>query len=113
MNRYNGLAANQKKRVTDDNVSQLQPYDSIYVTIEALGHFIDSILPLIETDFVLLTGQSSNVSQITKDGYNSLIEHPHIVRWFLQNLSVYAYDAQHHQGQITKEVLVCCMSFRF
>jgi hypothetical protein len=92
--RYNGVAAYKKHRVTNDTVSQLQPYDSIYVTIEALRPFVDSILPHVKTDFILLTGQNSFVPQIPKDVYETLIEHPRIVRWFLQNQSVYAYDAR-------------------
>jgi hypothetical protein len=107
--RYNGVAAYEKHRVTNDTVSQLHPYDSIYVTIEALGPFVESILPHIETDFVLLTGQNWIVSQIPKDIYDTLIEHPRIVRWFLQNQSVYAYDARNPKVS-QQEALCRCVS---
>lgn len=89
--RYNGWGAYEKHRITNETVSQIQAYDSIYVTITALDQFVESVLPYIETEFVLITGQNSYVpGGIPSSYYRRLIGHPRVVHWFLQNLSIYA-----------------------
>jgi hypothetical protein len=88
--------------LTNDTVSQIQEYDSIYVPIVGLAQFIKEILPYLETDVILVSGQRANVPAIPKERYDTLIEHPRIVRWFLQNLSVYAYVPQHPKVRISE-----------
>ena len=78
-----------------DAILWIYPNDSIYIPISGLGHFIEAILPHLETDIVLILGQRAYVPMILRAQYDNIIEHPRIVRIFIQNLSVYAYDPQH------------------
>jgi hypothetical protein len=102
--------------VTPETASQVEPYDSIYVPMVKLEHFVDETFPHIENDFILITGQYSVPEglEIAQRVYDALIEHPRVVRWFLQNLSVYANDPNHpkvrarrvYKSQLGR-VLVC------
>jgi hypothetical protein len=101
LSRYNdceldkGMPALTMHQIEPDTASHVQPYDSIYVPIVSLQRFVRDILPYIDNDFVLMTGQKALVPAIPRDLYNSIIEHPRVLHWFLQNLSMYAYDAHH------------------
>jgi hypothetical protein len=87
----------QRHQLKPDTASQLEPNDSIYVPIVKLEHFTNETLPFIENDFVLITGQYSMLEglEIPRRVYDALLEHPRVLHWFLQNLSMYAYDPHH------------------
>jgi hypothetical protein len=90
-----GMYALAMHQIEPDTASHVQPYDSIYVPIVSLKRFVRDVLPYIENDFVLMTGQKALVPAIPRDLYDTIIEHPRVLHWFLQNLSKYAYDAHH------------------
>lgn len=92
---HKGEIALQMHQITPETGSQVQPYDSIYVPIVSLDQFVTNILPHIQNDFVLMTRQKQFVPIIPRELYDTIIEHPRIIHWFLQNLSIYAYDAHH------------------
>lgn len=92
---HKGEIALQMHQITPETASQVQPYDSIYVPIVSLDQFVTNVLPHIQNDFVLMTGQKQFVPVIPRELYDTIIEHPRIIHWFLQNLSIYAYDAHH------------------
>ena len=84
-------------QVTAETAHQVQAYDTVYVPIVKLEHFVNTTLPNITEDFVLLSGQNSKPEDpIPVNVYNTIINHPRIVKWFLQNLSVYAALDPHH-----------------
>jgi hypothetical protein len=97
--------------VTPGTASQVKPYDSIYVPMVKLEHFVSETLPHIENDFILMTGQYSVPEEfdIPQRVYDALIGHPRVVRWFLQNLSVYANDPNHPKVR-ARRVCKCQLS---
>jgi hypothetical protein len=108
--RYKGTKGYDAHHISNETMAQLQPYDSIYVPIVSLGEFVTEILPHINSDIVLITGQNSNVPPIRKEVYDTLIDHPRIARWFLQNLSEYSYDARHPKVRRQARVALCSLS---
>ena len=94
----------QRHQLKPETASRIKPFDSVYVPIVKLEHFVNETLPLIENDFILMTGQYSMLEglEITRRVYNALLEHPRVVRWFLQNLSVYAYDPHHPKVRVRR-----------
>ena len=83
-------------RLTPENATLVQPYDSIYVPMVKLEHFVNETLPHIQKDFVLITGQASlPEGPIPLHVYDAVLTNPQVCRWFLQNLSLYAYDPHH------------------
>ena len=69
-------------RYLDRVLTNIKPYESIYVCSELLPYFRNNILPVISVPFVLVTGDSD--LSIT-DEYKSMIESPLLTRWFAQN----------------------------
>jgi hypothetical protein len=92
---HKGEIALRMHQIAAETASQVQLYDSIYVPIVSLDRFVTNTLPHIQNDFVLMTGQKSLVPVIPRELYHTIIEHPRVIHWFLQNLSMYAYDAHH------------------
>ena len=75
---------------------QVEEYNSIYVPIVKLEHFVNETLPHIQNDFVLISGQNSLPPEpIPWWVYDIIIEHSQVVWWFLQNLPINAYDPHH------------------
>ena len=65
--------------------------DSIYVCSEALGYFIDRIMPRIRQPFVLVTGDSDltvPTDAINLDQTMALMNNLLLLRWFAQNTVV-------------------------
>lgn len=81
--------------VTNETVSQVKQYDSIYVPIVSLERFAVNILPHIQNDFILMTGQKSLVPTFSRELFDTVVEHPRVVHWFLQNQAVYSHDPHH------------------
>jgi hypothetical protein len=82
--------------VTPENAPEVEEYDSIYVPIVKLEHFVNETLPHIQNDFVLISGQNSLPPEpISRRVYDVIMEHSRIVHWFLQNLPIHAYDPHH------------------
>ncbi|KAL3918825.1 MAG: hypothetical protein SGILL_004054 [Bacillariaceae sp.] len=79
---------------------KLQPYDTIYVTFQKLPIFVANILPLVETDVVILTGQIYKTPPLDPDVVHALLEHGHVLHWFCQNLNLhyqYGRNINHDQ----------------
>jgi hypothetical protein len=100
-----GMDALMMHQIEPDTASQVQPYDSIYVPIISLERFVRDVLPYIENDFVLMTGQKALVPAIRRDLYDTIIEHPRVLHWFLQNLSMYAYDVHHPKVSLRRALV--------
>ena len=82
--------------VTPKTAHQVEEYNSIYVPIVKLEHFVNETLPHIQNDFVLISGQNSLPPEpIPRRVYDIITEHSRVVRWFLQNLPINAYDPHH------------------
>jgi len=83
-------------QVTAETADQVKAYDTIYVPIVKLEHFVNTTLPNITQDFILMSGQNSKPPDaIPREVYEAIMKHPRIIKWFLQNLSVYAVDPHH------------------
>ena len=80
-------------QVTAETASHVQAYDTVYVPISQLEYFVYSTLQNITEDFILMSGQNSKPPEpIPREVYAAIMKHRRIVKWFLQNLSVHAYD---------------------
>lgn len=92
-------AALRAHQVMAETASQVQENDTIYGPIVKLEDFVNTTLPGITHDFVLLSGQNSKPPDpIPRHVYDAIMHHPRsprILKWFLQNLSVYAVDNPH------------------
>lgn len=69
----------------------LRPYDTVYVVLNKLEQFVKDVLPGLDVDIVVLTGQTHYVapSAVPSSAVMRLINHPKVVHWFCQNLDVY------------------------
>ena len=92
-----GLEALLMHQVTNETASQVKAYDSVYVPIASLERFVANVLPKIQNDFILMTGQKSLLPPFSKQLFDTVIEHPRVIRWFLQNQAVYSYDPYHEK----------------
>ena len=99
------------KTVQDLHQKGLEPNDTIYVTFTKLESFVTDILPYINVNVVLITGQwqllpvhvvgNSTTTTTTQKGQKpgvppisteiiqSIVTHSNIMHWFCQNLDVY------------------------
>jgi hypothetical protein len=90
-----GYGALMMHQVTKETASQVLPFDSIYVPIASLERFVANVLPMIENNFILMTGQKSLVPPFSRELFDTIIEHPRVIKWFLQNQAVYSYNNKH------------------
>ena len=68
---------------------------SIYICNDILPFFIITILPQISNTFVLVSGDSDTTVPdeiINKSQYNSLTQHPLLIKWFIQNTIIQDCD---------------------
>jgi hypothetical protein len=59
--------------------------DSIYVCYEALPNFVKNFLPRIFTSFTLVSGDSDHDVTMYKEEAKTILNHPHLINWFVQN----------------------------
>jgi len=79
--------------------SLLQPYDTIYVTLQKLPMFVAQVLPSLHVDVVILSGQIYKIPPLPESVVRSLVEHPHVVHWFCQNLNIHFQNHNRLGGQ--------------
>jgi hypothetical protein len=86
----------------NNTLDYLQPFDTIYVTFQKLPNFVETILPLLKTDVVILSGQIYKMPPLEDSVIQSLLEHPQVVHWFVQNLNVHVdLDKVHDPTKIS------------
>lgn len=69
-------------------LDDLKPFDSIYVCYEALPNFVENFLPKIFTFFTLVTGDSDHDVTMYKEETDRILNHPHLMNWFVQNRAI-------------------------
>lgn len=96
-----------EKDVTVDNVSQVQTGDTIYVELKKLDHFVQNVLPLIEVDVVLISGQNHIAPMkpplkppYSRKAFRHVMDSPNVKYWFMMNLDKHSYEPFHPK--------VCC-----
>jgi hypothetical protein len=94
----------QGRDITPETVSFLRDADSIYVELMKLDHFIEHLLPLINVNFVLISGQNhiAPMKPPLKPPYNRQLFHrainnPHVTHWFMMNLDKHSHDPFHQK----------------
>lgn len=68
-----------------DLLTDLKAGDSIYVCYEALPNFVDNFLSHIFVYFTLVTGDSDHDVTMYKRETDMILNHPHLMNWFVQN----------------------------
>jgi len=64
---------------------------SIYICSSAILHFINSMMPLIDFSFILVSGDcDETVPQevLTHNDFNKLLNDPRLIHWFCQNMTI-------------------------
>ena len=113
---YNKAKNLQGRNVTTETAAALvQPHDTVYVELFKLEHFINYTLPLIQVDFVLISGQlfrfpkknttaeNSNKTKhwfaqeppFPQKAFDAIVNNKHVTHWFMTNMAQYAYDPYH------------------
>ena len=65
---------------------------SIYICSSAILHFINSMLPLLDFAFILVSGDcDETVPQeiLTNNDFLKLVNDPRLIHWFCQNMTLY------------------------
>ena len=65
---------------------------SIYVCSDSLTYFVSQILPYIECDFFLVSGDSDLMVPnecLSDEDFNTLVESPFLIKWLAQNFISY------------------------
>jgi hypothetical protein len=86
--RSRGLRVDNANRLVKDG-------DTVYVQFNKLQHFVGMTLPLIQHEFVLISGQEQKVERFSKDAFDAIVENPNVIHWFMMNMDVYSYDPRH------------------
>ncbi|KAG7339084.1 hypothetical protein IV203_025814 [Nitzschia inconspicua] len=79
----------------------LRPFDTIYVTIQKLPSFVETVLPFLQTDVVIMSGQVYKMPSLEDSVVHRLIHHPRIVRWFCQNLDIHVQPQRHNSSKVS------------
>jgi hypothetical protein len=64
---------------------------SIYICSSAIAHFINTMLPLINFQFILVSGDcDETIPQeiLTPNNFNNLINNKRVLHWFCQNMTL-------------------------
>jgi hypothetical protein len=83
---------NVSQHLDGETVAMIQPYDTVYVNIEGLPIFIDTILPNISTPIVLMAGQWQRGRKLPKEKEEVLLASPNIVKLFIHSINYYLHD---------------------
>jgi hypothetical protein len=78
---------------------QLHHNDTIYVTFAQLEEFVREMLPTITVDVVVLSGQIMKTPSdevVSNQTIKLLLDSPHVLHWFCQNLPLYGGEDPHH-----------------
>lgn len=69
----------------------LQPGSSIYVCNTVIEKFVHAVLPTLQAPFVLVSGDADSLMPyeiLSKDETDYLLDHPYLIHWFCQNLTI-------------------------
>jgi hypothetical protein len=94
---HNDCEANEARDVRSP--LQLQAYDTLFVPMNQMLHFVDFFLPNITTPIVVVSGQWHDLSPekyMPELCFFKMVDSPHIVRWFLQNKPTWAWPEPKH-----------------
>jgi hypothetical protein len=83
--RHNKNPQSSNDHIDPDLLDGLNMGDSIYVCYEALPNFVRNFLPKIFTFFTLVTGDSDHDVTMYKEETDTILNHPHLMNWFVQN----------------------------
>jgi hypothetical protein len=64
---------------------------TIYVCSSAILHFINTMLPLIDFSFILVSGDCDETIPneiLTSDDFNKLLNEQRLIHWFCQNMTI-------------------------
>ena len=79
-----------------DNAQELiQPNDTLFVQFNKLDHFVHNTMNEIQVDYVLISGNEQKVEPISKETFHAIVNNPHVLHWFMQNVDVYSHDWNH------------------
>jgi hypothetical protein len=87
----------QKKMLL--STDRLRHNDTIYVTFTKLEEFVREMLPRITVDVVVLSGQimkTPSEEVVSSQTIQLLLDNPHVLHWFCQNLPMYGGDDPYH-----------------
>lgn len=82
--------------LTPGSIAILQSNDTIYVTLDQVADFVNDILPLLEVDVVLMSGQREYIWAPLQSHVDAILQHVNVVMWFLQNLPRYGGSDPYH-----------------
>jgi len=99
---YNAEKQWTGRDITTETVSVIQPGDTIYVELKKLDHFVRHLLPLIQVEIVLLTGQNHIAPMkpplkppYKRKTFTHVVDNPNVKHWFMMNLDKHSYDPFH------------------
>ena len=82
---HNKDPQSSSSHIDADLLTDLKAGDSIYVCYEALPNFVDNFLSRIFVYFTLVTGDSDHDVTMYKRETDMILNHPHLMNWFVQN----------------------------
>jgi hypothetical protein len=71
------------------NASQLNENDTVYVPFTEVELFVNSILEGVSTNIIVISGDWQLVKPASNVSIHKLLTHPHVLKWFCQNLPKY------------------------
>jgi hypothetical protein len=79
------------------DVSKLEPKDTIYIQFLKLADFVNDFLPHLAVDVILMSGQQQ-ITPFPLDPHlmKQVVDHPHVLRWFLHNLEMFGGEYNSH-----------------
>jgi hypothetical protein len=84
-----------------DNARELvQENDTIFVQFNKLDHFVNKTMQEIDVNYVILSGNEQKVDPISKETFDAVVNNPHVIHWFMQNMDVYSHDLNHHKVRV-------------
>jgi hypothetical protein len=77
------------KVLNNTSMERLEHNDTIYVTFIALEEFVNHKLDKITKDVVIISGQFQRTRMVPNHVIVKLLNNPHVIQWFCQNLPYY------------------------
>eukprot|EP00585_Thalassiosira_rotula_P024104 CAMPEP_0196255916 /NCGR_PEP_ID=MMETSP0913-20130531/55570_1 /TAXON_ID=49265 /ORGANISM="Thalassiosira rotula, Strain GSO102" /LENGTH=474 /DNA_ID=CAMNT_0041543403 /DNA_START=690 /DNA_END=2117 /DNA_ORIENTATION=+ len=89
--------------------------DTIYVPFSGMQKFVNEVLNDISVNVVIISGQTHKLPKLSENTLATLLNHPRVLFWFCQNLSIFGYPHQKirpfpyglketgHKGKLTFE----------
>lgn len=100
--------ANKRRGIRVDNVvALLQHNDTLFVQFNKLDHFVNKTMPLINVDFVLISGNEQKVPPVSREVFGAVVNNPRVLHWFMSNMDVYSHDFEHPKVSQMGSLCVC------